>query len=85
LRAWLRERFAIEAMAHVGPRAFAEIGGEKVNTTAFVLRAEADASRRENAVGMYFRLVNAPEGDGKRVAFEQALAALRKGGEGQTP
>jgi type I restriction-modification system DNA methylase subunit len=40
LRGWLRERFAIEAMAHVGSRAFAEISGEKVNTTVFALRAE---------------------------------------------
>ena len=76
LRVWLRERFAIETMAHVGPHAFAEISGEKVNTTVFALRAEADADRRENAVGTYFRLVNAAEGDGKRQAFEQAQAAL---------
>lgn len=76
LRAWLRERFAIETMAHVGPRAFAEISGEKVNTTAFVLRCEGNTARRDRAVGTYFRLVNAPEGDGKRVAFEQALAGL---------
>lgn len=76
LRGWLRERFAIEAMAHVGARAFAEISGEKVNITVFTLRAEADADRREDTVGTYFRLINAPEGDGKRWAFEQALAAL---------
>jgi len=53
---------------------------EKVNTTVFTLRAEANPERRENAVGAYFRLVNAPAGGGKRFAFEQALAALRKGG-----
>jgi hypothetical protein len=51
-----------------------------VNTTVFTLRAEANPERRENAVGAYFRLVNAPAGGGKRFAFEQALAALRKGG-----
>jgi len=80
LRGWLRERFAIETMAHVGPRAFAEISGEKVNTTVFTLRAAGDAARREHAVGAYFRLVNASEGDGKRVAFEQALTGLRQEG-----
>lgn len=84
LRGWLRERFAIETMAHVGPRAFAEISGEKVNTTVFTLRAEADPNGRENAEGTYFRLVNAGEGDGKRQAFEQALAALREG-QGGSP
>ncbi|MBC7250989.1 MAG: BREX-1 system adenine-specific DNA-methyltransferase PglX [Anaerolineae bacterium] len=73
LRAHLRERFAIETMAHTGPRAFAEIGGEKVNTTVFCLRAEADTPARENSVGTYFRLVHAPDGDAKRLAFEQAL------------
>ena len=78
MRATLRERFAIETMAHAGPRAFAEISGEKVNTTVFALRAEADTERRENSRGTYFRLVNAPEGDGKRQAFETALAALRE-------
>ena len=77
LRASLRERFAIETMAHVGPRAFAEISGEKVNTVAFVLRSEPDTARREASVGTYFRLVNAGEGDAKRAAFEEALRNLR--------
>jgi hypothetical protein len=77
LRAELRRQFAVETMAHTGPHAFAEIGGEKVNTTVFVLRSEPDTPRREDSAGTYFRLVNAPEGDGKRLAFEQALAALR--------
>jgi hypothetical protein len=73
LRTHLRGRFAIETMAHTGPRAFAEIGGEKVNTAVFCLHAEPDTLARENSVGTYFRLVNAPEGDGKRQAFEQTL------------
>jgi hypothetical protein len=34
----LRQRTAIESMAHTGTRAFDTIGGEVVNTTAFVLR-----------------------------------------------
>ena len=73
LRAHLRQRFAIETMAHTGSRAFAEISGEKVNTTVFCLRAESDTVRREKSVGTYFRLVHAPKGDGKRHAFEQGL------------
>jgi hypothetical protein len=82
LRADLRQRFAIETMAHTGPRAFAEISGEKVNTTVFVLRSEPDTPQREESIGTYFRLVNAPEGDGKRLAFEAVLANLRQtGGE----
>lgn len=73
LRANLRAQFAIETMAHTGPRAFAEIGGEKVNTAVFVLRQAADEPQRKNSVGSYFRLVQAAEGDGKRLAFEHAL------------
>jgi hypothetical protein len=77
LRTSLRTRFAIETMAHTGPRAFAEISGEKVNTTVFVLHAEADAGRRNQSEGVYFRLVQAGEGDAKREAFEVALAAMQ--------
>jgi hypothetical protein len=66
--------FAIETMAHTGPGAFAEIGGEKVNTTVFVMRSEPDTAARANETGTYFRLVN--EGD-KQAAFERTLAALR--------
>jgi len=73
LRAEWRGQFAIENMAHTGTRAFAEIPGEKVNTTAFTLRAEPDAQRRDNNLGVFIRLVHAGEGDGKRLAFEQAL------------
>lgn len=73
LRANLRAEFAIETMTHTGSRAFADIKGEKVNTTAFVLRKTENLTQRENSVGTYIRLVNAPEGDGKRRIFERAL------------
>ncbi len=77
LRLGLLQTFAIETMAHTGPHAFPEIQGEKVNTTAFVLRRETDAARRTQNVGTYIRLVHAPDADAKRVAFEQALEALK--------
>jgi hypothetical protein len=79
LRTGLLQEFAIETMAHTGPRAFPEIQGEKVNTTAFVLRKEPDASRRTNNIGTYFRLVHEPDAEAKRLAFEKALAALKQG------
>ena len=65
-------------MAHTGPRAFPEISGEKVNTTAFVLRRESDTQKREASEGIYFRLVHEPDADSKRVAFEKALADLKQ-------
>jgi N-6 DNA Methylase len=79
LRAGLMEKTAIEAMIHVGPHAFAEIGGEKVNTTLYVLRREPEASRRANNTGVYFRLVREPNAEAKQLGFERAVAVLRAG------
>jgi type I restriction-modification system DNA methylase subunit len=77
LRKKLRSAVAIETMAHLGPRAFPNITGEKVNTIAFVFRREQDALRREEQLGVYFRLVKEPSADSKRCGFESTLAALR--------
>lgn len=74
LRGLLLGKTAIEAMAHVGPRAFDEQQGEKVNTTAFILRRESLAGARQDGMGVYFRLVKEPNADAKRIAFEHALA-----------
>lgn len=79
LRAALLEEHAIETVTHVGPRAFAEIGGEKVNTVLFVLRREGENRRGDAAVGTYFRLVGEPEADAKRRGFERALARMNEG------
>lgn len=73
LRQLLVSSIAIETMAHVGPRAFDEVQGGKVNTTAFVLRRERTGEIRRDSVGVYFRLVKEPDAEAKRVAFEQAL------------
>jgi hypothetical protein len=79
LREFLRERIAIETMPHVGPRAFEEVTGEKVNTTLLVFRHESDEQARNDSVGMYLRLVKEPDGDAKRRRFEQALTNLHAG------
>ncbi|MEI8166206.1 MAG: BREX-1 system adenine-specific DNA-methyltransferase PglX, partial [Chloroflexales bacterium] len=85
LREQLRGTTAIETMAHVGPRAFAEIGGEKVNTTLFALRREGNESRRQDSVGTYFRLVREPDAEAKQVAFERAVGVLNhRGTEAQS-
>ncbi len=77
LRELLLSATSIESMAHVGPRAFAEVSGEKVNTTAFVLKREQLHTERRDTVGVYFRLVKEPDADAKFIAFEQALARRR--------
>lgn len=73
LRDLLQGATAIESIVHVGPRAFAEVKGEKVNTTAFVLRREQLEMERRESRGVYFRLVKEPDADSKRIGFEQAI------------
>ena len=79
MRSELRQCCAVESMVHLGPRAFPNISGEKVNTTAFILRQEPDAQRRDGQIGTYFRLVKERDANAKRLAFESALASLRHG------
>ncbi len=55
----------IISMAHLGARAFEEIGGEVVQTTSFILQK----SRIEDYVGRYKRLVNPTTQDGKEQLF----------------
>jgi hypothetical protein len=50
----------------------------RVDTTAFVLRREPDAQRRNHHTGIYFRLVHEPDSDAKRLVFEKALSELRQ-------
>ena len=52
-------------MAHLGPRAFEEIGGEVVQTTTFVLRK----SHTERVKGVYCRLVEPTTQQGKEDMF----------------
>jgi hypothetical protein len=79
LRANLAKQVAIETMIHVGPHAFAEIGGEKVNTTLYILRREPDATRRADNIGVYFRLIHEPDAEAKQRGFERALTTLHAG------
>lgn len=52
-------------MAHLGPRAFDEIGGEVVQTTTFVIRKV----KCENHIGTYLRLVDPTSQGGKENLF----------------
>jgi hypothetical protein len=53
----------------------------RVDTAAYVLRREPDASRRAAAQGTYFRLARELDSESKRLRFEQALAHLSAGEE----
>ena len=52
-------------MAHLGPRAFEEIGGEVVQTTSFVLRK----SHIKDYKGIYCRLIEPTSQQGKAYMF----------------
>jgi len=64
LRGKLQGRELIN-MAHLGPRAFEEIGGEVVQTTAFVMQKE----HITNYKGCYARLIEPTTQDGKEEMF----------------
>lgn len=70
LRRLILDQAAIEGALHLGPGAFAELSGEKVNTAALVLRGEPDPARRSGTSGLWLRLL-----EGGEAEKEQALAA----------
>lgn len=78
LRQEIRRQAAIATMLHCGPALFDVGNPGTLQTTAFVLRREADPVARETGQGVYFRLVHEPDSESKRLALEQALAALRE-------
>lgn len=58
-------RYRMVNMAHLGPRAFDEIGGEVVQTTSFVINKVVDT----NFEGTYIRLVEPTSEEEKRLLF----------------
>jgi hypothetical protein len=64
LRTKLQHRDIVN-MAHLGARAFPEIGGEVVQATAFVMRT----SHIKGFKGVYIRLVDIDNADGKEQEF----------------
>ena len=79
LRSYVRERMAIDTLAHAGPRLFAVGNPGTLQTAAYVLSREPNEQARNDSVGTYFRLVKEPDGEAKRQRFEQALANLCAG------
>ncbi len=78
------ENTAIEALVHLGPALFAVGNPGTLQTVAYILRHEPDASRRANSTGIYFRLVREPDSETKQLGFEHAVAALRAGNAAPT-
>ncbi|MBO0589395.1 BREX-1 system adenine-specific DNA-methyltransferase PglX, partial [Sporosarcina sp. E16_8] len=59
----------IDTMLHLGPRAFEEIGGEVVQSTAFILRN----NKMNNGLGVYLRLVDERTATEKREKVIEAV------------
>lgn len=59
----------IENMLHLGPRAFEEIGGEVVQSTAFVIRN----IKPTNSKGMYLRLIDVRTSEKKKEKVEEVV------------
>jgi hypothetical protein len=79
LRDLLRDKIAVETLAHFGGHLFAVGNPGTLQTAAFVLRKEPDAPSRENHTGTYFRLVKETSAEAKRASFETAIEAQRAG------
>lgn len=65
LRKKLLRETSIRSMLHLGPRAFDEIGGEVVQSTAFVLRKLSDS----RTPAIYCRLTDCPSPQAKEAEF----------------
>ena len=79
LRENLGKESLIEVMAHFGGGLFSVGNPGTLQTTAFVLRKEADEKKRKEREGVFFRLVKGRDGEEKRQSFEEAVAAYRSG------
>ncbi|EFK06071.1 conserved hypothetical protein [delta proteobacterium NaphS2] len=79
MRKDLRKIAFVDSMAHLGPKAFPNITGEKVNTTAFILCKETSKQKRLEHQGIYFRLVRERDSQAKWRRFEEAVACLSCG------
>lgn len=75
----LRERLMSNARVEMLAQHDYHLFAERVDTTAFVLRKEADEETRRNREGVFFRLVKGRDGEEKRRTFEEAVAANRSG------
>lgn len=65
LRGKILDNHQIYSMAHLGPRAFSEIGGEVVQTTAFVLRESVIS----NYFATFLRLIDYNNAEEKSIQF----------------
>lgn len=72
LREQIIEKRHIGSLIHLGPRAFAEISGEVVQSASFVISKEV-----ANTDGQYFRLVDFNSADLKEINYLNILNAIK--------
>ncbi|SHJ91033.1 Methyltransferase domain-containing protein [Desulfatibacillum alkenivorans DSM 16219] len=79
MRETLRDNVCVETLAHFGGGLFAVGNPGTLQTAAHVLRKETETAKRLEHQGTFFRLVREKDSEGKRLAFENGLAALKAG------
>jgi hypothetical protein len=77
MRKTLRKNVCVETLAHFGGGLFAVGNPGTLQTSAHVLRKEADTPKRQEHQGTYFRLVREKDSEAKRIAFEDGLSVLK--------
>lgn len=75
----LRERIMAESCVQMMAQHDYHLFQERIDTTAFVLRKEANDKTRKEREGIFFRLVKGKNAEEKRLAFEEAVEAWRSG------
>jgi len=69
LRKSILNNYTINSLLHLGPRTFAELSGEVVQSTSFILNNIS----KENAIANYYRLVEYKTNEEKKNAFLNGL------------
>jgi len=72
---------SIETELHLGPGLFNVGNPGTLQTAAYVLRSENNASQRQMSSGTYFRLVKEPGSEAKMRGFVRGLLQVRQGAE----
>lgn len=68
IRKKIINNYSILSMCHLGPRAFEEIGGEVVQTTAFIIENKAN-----DVIGSYYRLIEFSNPKEKEIQYLQMI------------
>ncbi|MBN1165667.1 MAG: BREX-1 system adenine-specific DNA-methyltransferase PglX [Methanospirillaceae archaeon] len=81
LRNFIDECALLESMIHLGPHAFVDISGEKVNTTAFILNIFDTKTKYKRNSSIFFRLIKIQDPIEKKINFGKFFYDLKSNHE----